>query len=89
MTPAEKVKQAQDILVARQLAYSQTFAEDNQAAQRVLRDLAKFCRAHKSTFDPDPRIAAMLDGRREVFLRILKYTQLSTTDLFKTQGVPE
>lgn len=45
-------------------------------ADVVLDDLAQFCRASESTFHPDPRLAAMLDGRREVFLRIQEYLKL-------------
>ncbi len=43
----------------------------------ALRDLALFCRATESCFDPDPRIHAMLEGRREVWLRIAKHCRLN------------
>jgi hypothetical protein len=39
-------------------------------ADIVLGDLRDFCRGHQSTFDPDPRVHALMEGRREVWLRI-------------------
>jgi hypothetical protein len=50
--------------------------------QAVLRDLARFCRAHKSTFHEDPRAHAMLEGRREVWLRIESHLHLSQDELW-------
>lgn len=44
-------------------------------------DLARFCRAHQSCFDPDPRIHAVLEGRREVWLRMQQHWQLSPEQL--------
>lgn len=40
------------------------------AADIVLADLRDFCRARETTFDADPRTHALLEGRREVWLRI-------------------
>ena len=40
------------------------------SGERVLKDLARFCRASTSTFDPDARVHAFREGRREVWLRI-------------------
>lgn len=48
----------------------------------VLADLARFCRATQSTFHQDPRLAAQLDGRREVFLRIAEHLNLSFDELW-------
>ncbi|MFN3991227.1 MAG: hypothetical protein ACK4IS_13325 [Erythrobacter sp.] len=39
-------------------------------AEKVIADLRDFCRANKTTFDADPRVHALLEGRREVILRI-------------------
>lgn len=52
------------------------------AGQRVLEDLAKFCRANTTCFDPDPRIHAVLEGRREVWLRIQNHLNMTPEDLF-------
>lgn len=49
-------------------AYRETFR--GKQAERVLRDLAKFCRASASTYEDDARKHAFREGRREVWLRI-------------------
>jgi hypothetical protein len=82
----EELKQwARDFLATRSQAYRQVF-KDSQASQRVLRDLAKFCRANDSTFHADPRNHAVLEGRREVWLRIQNHLQLDTETLWKVYG---
>ncbi len=43
----------------------------------ALEDLERFCRGNDTCFNPDPRIHAMLEGRREVYLRIKRYVKLS------------
>lgn len=35
-----------------------------------------------TTFHPDPRMAALLEGRREVWLRIQNHLKMSQDDLF-------
>ena len=68
-----------DLLVLRHQDYARTF--DGPVAERVLADLARFCRAGESTFHPDPRVHAVLEGRREVWLRIQKYLRLTAADI--------
>lgn len=51
------------------------------ASQTALADLAVFCRANESCFNPDPRVHAALEGRREVWLRIQQHIQLSPEQL--------
>lgn len=63
------------IIQRRHGAYRQTFTGPQAAV--VLADLAAFCRACESTFDPDQRLSDVLIGRREVFLRIAKHLNLS------------
>lgn len=53
------------------------------AAQAVMRDLARFCRAHESTAHPDPHVAARLDGRREVFLYVQERLRLDDETLWQ------
>ncbi len=65
----------------RKRAYQLTFQTNQPANVAVMEDLAKFCRAHESTFHPDPRVAANLDGRREVFLRIQNHLGLTEEQL--------
>jgi hypothetical protein len=52
-------------------------------AEIILKDLAKFCRAHRSTAvfsmtrgTLDPLASAKADGRREVWLRIVEHIHL-------------
>lgn len=77
----ELVQRAREFLHARRIAYVATFS--TPMSTDVLKDLAKFCRAHKSTAHTDPYLAARLDGRREVWLRIQSHLQLSDDDLWK------
>lgn len=46
-------------------------------ARTVLADLQGFCRAYTSTFDPErPNVVYILEGRREVYNRIVNYTHM-------------
>jgi len=65
----------------RRFAYQQTF--NGPLARTVLEDLARFCRAHESTFHVDPRAHAMAEGRREVWLRIAQHLNLSPAQLWE------
>jgi hypothetical protein len=73
-------------LFQRQRAYVQTFDTGSEANLEVLRDLARFCRANKSTFNADPRVHAVLEGRREVWLRIQQHLKLDSETLWKIYG---
>jgi hypothetical protein len=55
----------------------------------VLKDLAKFCRAHESTFHKDPRAHAVMEGRREVWLRIQNQLNLTDEELWALYQVDE
>lgn len=79
---------AKQFLEQRRLAYLRTFNPDDADNQVVLNDLAVFCRADESTFHPDPRIAAQLDGRREVYLRLMQHLKLSEEQLWRALGAP-
>lgn len=50
-----------EFLARRRTAYVKTFA--NAFGEETLADLARFCRAGASTFDPDPRVHALLEGQ--------------------------
>ena len=86
--PSNIIERAREFLNRRIVAYRFVFAADNRMAQVVLKDLAKFCRATSSTAHHDPHVAARLDGRREVFLRITQHLNLSTDDLYRLYGGP-
>ena len=82
MTPQQdKEALVLDKLRSRRAAYRNTFALD-PCDQEVLQDLAQFCRAHVTCFHPNQRISDMLEGRREVWLRIANHLNLSTEQLF-------
>ena len=87
MTLDSLVGEARRFLFQRRTAYVQTFS--GPVAEEVLIDLARFCRAHTTTFHADPRVAAMLDGRREVWIRIQQHLQLSDADVWRLMGRPD
>lgn len=73
----------------RAYAYQMVFDKQNKFLETVLKDLAKFCRAHESTFELDPRKHAVLEGRREVWLRIQEHLNLSPDEFAKLHRVKE
>lgn len=61
-------------------AYRTTFGAP--FAGPVLRDLADFCHAFKTTESPDnERLSALREGRRQVFLRITHFMNLTPEQL--------
>ena len=67
---------------SRKTAYQQVFEGDgNVASKAVLSDLERFCRHSESCFNADPRIHALLEGRREVVLRIKDFLTLPVEEL--------
>lgn len=46
-------------------------------------DLARFCRASETTHNPDARLTDMLNGRREVWLRIQDHLLLTLDDFYE------
>ena len=76
----DEVKQkARNYLAQRKRAYVAAF--DGIPGEAVLKDLASFCRANESCFHPDPRVHAVMEGRREVFLRIQEHLKLTEEQL--------
>lgn len=69
-----------DFLRLRQRGYKLAFSSPE--AQTLLIDLAKFCRANETCFHPDPRLHAVLEGRREVWLRIANHLHLELDELY-------
>lgn len=76
----EEVRKAWDYLGRRKRSYC--LALKSPAGQDVLADLAKFCRADDTCFHEDPRLHAVLEGRREVWLRIQKHLNLTQEQLY-------
>lgn len=85
-TITELVEHTKRFVSGRAGAYRRVFAIENRDAEMVVSDLARFCRAHDSTAHPDPHVAARLDGRREVWLRIQQNLQLTDEQLWKLYG---
>lgn len=66
----------------RKHAYQGTFNRTQPAAIYVLEDLAKFCRANESCVVPGDRDRSLiLEGRREVWLRIQQHLHLTPEQL--------
>ncbi len=74
-------EQVRRVLMRRRHAYNVTFRAP--LGEEVLRDLARFCRAHESTFNPNARAHAMAEGRREVWLRIQNHLNLTPDELWE------
>lgn len=70
----------------RKIAYQTMFGQDTPGSKAVLADLKVFCRANRSTFDADPRVHALLEGRREVVLRIIDHLELTVEQLVAKYG---
>lgn len=83
----ELLEMARNLLFRRQRNYKLTFG--SEAGKHVLADLAKFCRANDTAFHADPRVHAALEGRREVFLRIMQHIKLSPDELAALRGVDQ
>ena len=64
----------------RRAAYAQTF--DTLPGKKVLADLRRFCRATTPTADvSNVNQTYLLEGRREVWLRILSHINLSDEEV--------
>ncbi len=68
-----------DLLRFRKRAFEMVFK--NAGGEAVLADLARFCRARETTFHPNDRVQAMLEGRRQVLLRIEPHLSYSSEEL--------
>lgn len=63
-----------------QRAYHALFS--SPTGKQVLLDLIPFCFGRKSTFDPDDRVHARNEGRRDVLMRIAEFTNLSLEEIY-------
>lgn len=74
---------------ARKQAYQQTFNPASPAGAAVLADLARFCRARETCVVPGDRdLSLILEGRREVWLRIEQQLNLPPETLYRLAGAP-
>lgn len=74
----------QEKLSARQRGYITLFT--GEFGKEILADLTAFCRGKESTFHPDQRVHAVLEGRREVYLRIMDHLELTAEDFLRKYG---
>ena len=74
------------LLRHRSMSYRDVFLGHGTSSDDVLHDLAKFCRAHESTFHVEHSMSDRLDGRREVWLRIAHHLHLSESQLWQIYG---
>lgn len=87
MSDAWSIRQAvYDFLRLRSRAYRMAFPDPKN--NEALKDLAKFCRADSSCFHTDPRLHAVLEGRREVWLRIQHHLRLQPDELYELYNKP-
>lgn len=86
---AQKVVDYWRKLQGMSFAYNRVFEKESPYTETVLRDLAVFCRAHVPTYHPDPRIHALLEGRREVWLRIQEHLNLTIEEVYELHKVRE
>ncbi len=82
-------KDATEIFGDRQRAYLLAFNREEAAGAAVLADLAIFCRADETCVVPGDRDRTyVLEGRREVFLRIQDHLRLTTEALVQKYTRP-
>ncbi|MBS4046563.1 MAG: hypothetical protein KG075_09505 [Alphaproteobacteria bacterium] len=86
MSISDLVQRTRQFVSGRAGAYRRVFNLESLDVETVLVDLARFCRAHESTGSQDPAIAARLDGRREVWLRIQQNLKLTDQQLWLLYG---
>jgi hypothetical protein len=73
-----------EYLGQRKTSYQLTFKSEQPADLFVMEDLARFCRANESCVVPgDHDRTLLLEGRREVWLRIIQHLGLTPEQLFQ------
>jgi hypothetical protein len=80
-TPNEQA--ALDLIRRRKQAYVHTFKIEDRFASDVLADLTRFCRGNQSTFHENQRMNDVLQGRREVLLRICDHIDMDEMELYR------
>ena len=62
------------ILKGKERAYRLSLG--NEAGKDVIADLRSFCNGTRSNFSPDALEMARMEGRREVFMRIMNFMKV-------------
>lgn len=80
MIPSEAWARTIDFIRGRKRSYQLTF--NSPHGSEVLIDLARFCRANETCIIPGDRDRSLvLEGRREVFLRVQQHLHLSSEQM--------
>lgn len=80
----EQLKAYVENLKNRSLSYKNCFDLSKLEARAVLTDLALFCRMFTTTREPNQKEdPAVLEGRRQVFLRIQEHLQFDQQQLYQ------
>lgn len=75
-------REAEELVGQRKTAYQLTYQVEQPANVDVLIDLARFCRANETcVVKGDRDMTLVLEGRREVWLRIQQHLGLTTEQL--------
>jgi hypothetical protein len=76
-----------DFIRNKEWAFRQIFGGDNgelnEAAKVALADLRYFCNGTKSNFNTDALEMARMEGRREVFMRIMNYLNYDFSKVYE------
>lgn len=84
---SDQAQAAFDYIRHRRYHYGQLFNRENEHARAVIEDLKQFCRADESCFSTEPYVMALMEGRREVWLRISNHLTMTDAQLFaKSSG---
>lgn len=81
MTPDEAHSANEQV----QRAYHMVFSSPD--GKIVLGDLVAYCFGRKTAFDPDARVHAFNEGRRDVLMRIQEFTTLTLEEIYALRGV--
>lgn len=74
----------------RAIAYGRTFDDKSPYVVTILEDLAKFCCVHQTTYSKDigAREMFILEGRRQVWLRLQEFMKLNADQLLEKYARP-
>lgn len=80
---SEAIERAKQFLRGRKGAYCRVFQGTGLDGAAVMTDLVRFCRGTATAFHADPRLHALMEGRREVLLRIQQHLNLDDEALWR------
>lgn len=78
----EQTDELRAYVARRKRAYAAVFKRGDSDVEFVLNDLAAFSRAYQSRFNLNERVQNVLEGRAEVYYRIVDYTRQDNDTLY-------